>query len=204
MSPMPLGLASLLALGLTFEAPHAWSADAKPAVAGPESTAPAMQPEAESTPAQPPQPSAGKPASPAAAAAGAPPSDQTDSGLPPVPISYLNAVRAQRESLIAREREAASERSDAMRKQMEERRAWVQDQARARRWWYDPQGEYLTELSQQRTEALKAQSKALRDQAQQQADAMRRQMDQMREAHEHWMLQNTPYGWNNPWYYRGF
>jgi ElaB/YqjD/DUF883 family membrane-anchored ribosome-binding protein len=139
----------------------------------------------------------------AAAASGEQP--KTGEAAAPSPLDFLDAVRAQRESLIARERQAASDRSSAMRKQMDQERAWVEQQARARRWLYDPQGAYLSELSHQRTEAMKAQSQAFRDQAQQQADAMRQQMDQMRDAQERWMIQSTPpYGWNNPWYYRGF
>ncbi len=218
MNDTPLGLATALAFALALGAVPGWSAEVEPAAAA---TAPG-QPETPANEAATPEPSAaatapGQSETPASKAATPEPSaaatatatetpadDQIDSGMPAAPTSYLDAVRAQRESLIARERETASERSDAMRKQMEEHRAWVQSQARARRRWYDPQGEYLSELSQQRTEAMKAQSQALRDQAKQQADAMRKQMDEIRDARQRWMLQNTPYGWNNPWYYNGF
>jgi len=122
----------------------------------------------------------------------------------PAADDYLEAVRQQRRSLAARGREEARERADTLHKEIEKQRAISRERINAYRNWYDPYGQYLSEMHRQRSEAMKAQSEAIRQQMAQQADAMRKQIDRMYEYHQQLMPSPMPYDWNNPWYYRGY
>jgi hypothetical protein len=119
--------------------------------------------------------------------------------------SWLEQVRAQRKA-YAESREAARRSyypappwSDEMDKQrdayadaMRERVERQREARRNYRRWVNPRAEYLRDLQEQRRDAREAQLKARRE-----------YVDQLR--HQQAELWDTnPYGWNNPWYYRGY
>ena len=82
---------------------------------------------------------------------------------------------------------------EAYREAVRNRNAMQQEAMRARRRWINPYGEYVKDMHEMRRSAMQAQ-----------AQAEREYWDKAWNQQEQWMLPPAPYGWNNPWYYRGY
>lgn len=103
----------------------------------------------------------------------------------------LEAVQAQREYLLKnRYNRQMPESLQQQHEQMQQRIAQQQQFLRANRWWRNPHGEYLNALHAQRRAAMQKY-------AQEQRERMEQQRSEQRPI-------SPPYGWNNPWYYRGY
>ena len=83
---------------------------------------------------------------------------------------------------------------EAYREAMRNRAAMQQEAMRARRRWVNPYGEHIKDMHEMRRNAMQAQ-----------AQAEREYWDKAWDQQEQWMFPPAPpYGWNNPWYYRGY
>ena len=77
---------------------------------------------------------------------------------------------------------------DAMRQRAEMQRQALRNHRR----WINPRSEYIRDIQEQRRKAMEAQIQAQREYWEQ----LRQQQAKL------W--DTNPYGWNNPWYYRGY
>lgn len=136
------------------------------------------------------------------------------------PLAYFEAVKAQHQALRERsqgektnpsppgtpsftesdpldspcpEEDLLKER-DNYREAVKNRHVAQQEAFRAYRRWFNPQGEYLRDLQQRRRDAVQAQIQAEREYWEQ----IRKQENDP----SSWCP--LPFGWNNPWYYRGY
>ena len=164
-------------------------------------------------------------AEPAAAAAEAPATETSAEAEPaasaePAPATeqpqaatdyrtWLDKVRSQRKA----QREAHAQAMDDARKSRYPGSPWSEDMDKQReayvdamrqraemqrqalrnhRRWINPRSEYIRDIQEQRRKAMEAQIQAQREYWEQ----LRQQQAKL------W--DTNPYGWNNPWYYRGY
>lgn len=170
---------------------------------------------------EPATPATPKPSASAPAPETRPLGDPTQMAYPmDFPLAYFEAVKAQHQALRERSQGEKTKQSppgpstfgdndpldspcpeedllkerENYREAVKNRHAAQQEAFRAYRRWLNPQGEYLRDLQQRRRDAVQAQIQAEREYWEQ----IRKQENDP----SSWYP--PPFGWNNPWYYRGY
>ena len=96
--------------------------------------------------------------------------------------NWVDKVRAQRLARMAEYREVMQNRAELL-----------EQAQRAHPRSINPHREYLRDMRDARRQLMQSYAENQR----QQADLIWKQQEQ-------WMFGHRPYGWNNPWYYRGY